>query len=262
MNGVKALNMRFPNRSALFSVCRQIRKESQSAFCHRTPFVIAASLYQYNVQDSRSQDLRPMAQSAIPQPFLARISRLVLITSLRPDSDRQLGYRMSDLRYLQAMTSLRHLTLVLTNPQIAASETFKSGNEAATPIYAVMESIPTDAVVSFGPKDENEATRLDAYENGGSLVYRRTEHINVDPSAIEKGYANLELQSEKLIGRKGLLSGSPINHELCAFQSCVEDKACANSRLNTAPPQVPQALPSRAGRFYDKLGRRLSGKVV
>lgn len=217
----------------LLRVCRQIHDEAEDAFFNRTLFGIIASPYQQPSRVSHGvEGIRSMPNAFIPMSTLQRVRRVLLVMSLRGSAYARYGYRVGDLRWLQAMTNLRDVRLVF-----AAPINLSLNDAHMAPIRAIVESVPSMARIQFGPQcqpsSKDKGTKEHEKNNGQS---GQTANLGESDSRREM-YVFIRRYKETINDRKGILSGSTSDHGGCAFQKCAEGKDCANSTMETLPPK-------------------------
>ena len=219
----------------VLKVSRQIHDEAEEAFYNHTLFGIIASPYQVPAKVSPGiEGLRSMPSGHIPLRILRRVRKLLFVMHLRGSAYIRYGYRVGDLRYLQAMENLRDIRIVFTSP--------KSLSHSMAPIQAIVENVPPSARIRFGPYTPRPLTnnafeRLELYP--GSPI--RTAAINGD-DAWKSLYVLVGEYASKIHERRGILSGSEFDHSFCCYKDCVEGKGCVNSELETPPPKKQKAL--------------------
>jgi hypothetical protein len=226
------------NRTDLLRVCRQIHDEAEDAFFDRTLFGIIASPYQEPAKVSYGvEGPKPLPFGCVPVSTLHRVRRLLFVMHLRGPAYARVGYRVGDLRYLQAMTALKEIRIVLT-----AATNVSLGALHMAPIRAIIESVPFSTRVRIGPQSlqcskDDESERVE--ESGDSS--RQTAASR----RIEEGrtlYASVRELVNTFSERLGVLSASTVDHSLCSFHNCVEGKSCVNSEMETPPPKKQKAV--------------------
>jgi hypothetical protein len=225
------------NRTDLLRVCRQIHHEAEDVFFDRTLFGIIASPYQEPARISHGIDVhKALPYGCIPTSTLRRIKKFLFVMHLRGWTYAQVGYRVGDLRYLQAMTALREIRIVLTAPSNVSLGAFNMA-----PIRGIIESVPFSVRVRIGPqslessKDDESETHEGVDSSSQTAASKR---VNVGREL----YAYVQKHVNTLGERRGVLSGSTVDHSLCSFQNCVEGKICTNSEMKTPPPKKQKAV--------------------
>jgi hypothetical protein len=226
------------NRTDLLRVCRQIHNEAEDVFFDRTLFGIIASPYQEPARVSHGVEVhKALPPGCIPASTLRRIRRVLFVMQLRGWTYAKVGYRVGDLRYLQAMTALREIRIVLTAPSNVSVGAFNMA-----PIRAIMENVPISVRVRIGPqslessKDDESETHEEGVDSSSQTA--ASKRVNVGREL----YAYVQKHVNTLGERRGVLSGSTVDHSLCSFQNCVEGKSCVNSEMKTPPPKKQKAV--------------------
>ena len=225
------------NRTDLLRVCRQIHDEAEDAFFDCTLFGVIASPYQeppkihYGVEGPKA-----LPYGCVPLSTLRRVRRLLFVMHLRGPAYTQVGYRVGDIRYLQALTALKEIRIVLTASNVAV-ESFHMA-----PIRAIMESVPFSTCVRIGPqslefsKDDGSDTHEEGADSSSKSAASGRSNVG---SAL---HAHVQKYVNTISERRGVLSGSIVDHSFCSFQNCTEGKSCANSELETPPPKKQKAV--------------------
>ena len=226
------------NATEILKVSRQFHDEAEDVFYNRTLFGIIASPYQEPAKLTYGvEGLKPMPNDHIPVRVLRKIKRLLFVMHLRGPAYTRHGYRVADLRYLQAMENLKEIRIVFTNPK-----DLSYSHDHAAPIQAIVESVPPSARVRFGPnaprsQNDNDCENVEHYP--GSPGQNLAMASNDGRSVL---YTRVEEHISKIDERRGVLSGSKVDHSLCTYKNCIEGKRCVNSEMETPPPKKQKAL--------------------
>jgi hypothetical protein len=115
-----------------------------------------------------------------------------------------------------------------------------------------VESVPPSARVRFGPNaprslNDKDCENVERYP--GSLGQTAATTNNDSRSVL---YARAEEHTGKIDERRGVLSGSKVDHSLCFYKNCIEGKGCVNSEMETPPPKKQKPL----SKFLDALAMK------
>ena len=222
----------------LLGVCHQFRQDTLKIYRERCLFVLATSVFEFVDQN---ESLRPVEEALSPPWALDRVRQLVLITSRLGPAWAECGFRISDLRCLQSMTSLRKLTIMFSMPGGIDIDASPEGYKA--PVRAAVESIPLEARVHLaGPPSSNDKEDRDLLDT----LYRAVSNTKqLYHEAVRQECGNGQSFADSIRHRQGLLSGSTVDHSFCAFQQCQDGRGCMNSEVELSSRKEPKGL--RAG---------------
>lgn len=239
------------------SFCRQARIDAQKVFFDNTLLILAVSLYHHVSTNPYDDSMKPLPNEMVPSTVLDHTKHLALVTELRRSSWKRHGFRAADLRYLQAMTQLKTLRLVFRNPFAFGSASDESRERCSVPLRSVVESIPIATQILLDFPESSRVTQTDDKDLLQDKDESDTGQLEEPLAASEtmpiaEVYAKVDAQMRELQSRRGVLSGSTMNHSSC-YQRCEENKDCVNSTLSTPPPKKPGALKMTVSKTVAKM---------
>ena len=216
----------------LFHVCHTMREELIDACFSDRTFILEASLYR---RDAGGLFVLP------PNPGpVSWIKKLVLLTVVEGDG---LAKGIGDLRPLQQMTNLKELSIVfsMVNTKIKYHEYIDRPDNV---LKAIQECIPSDTKVSYDPKSATVQQLFTQFKN---MTWEKSFETRSFRASAQINTLIEDLAASE--HRKGILSGSLVNHGLCEYGICLEDAGCVNSHCDISAGQNDLVWPAQPDVF-------------